>query len=65
MDGDQHNPARPLADIATNRPPWLRARLSTLLVWPSIHGGWMAFLSYAHYTTVQPKETAPPDNNVT
>jgi hypothetical protein len=48
-----------------SRPPWFRARLSTILVWPPFQGGWTAILSYAHYTTVQPGETPPPDNNVT
>ena len=65
MDGDQHNPAQPLADIVASRLPWFRARLSTILVWPTLHGGWTAILSYAHYTTLQPGETAPPGINVT
>jgi hypothetical protein len=54
-----------LADLVSSRPPWLRARLSTILVWPTLRGGWTAMLSYAHYTSVQPGETPPPDDNVT
>ena len=65
MDGEQHNPTQPLAAIVAGRPPWFRARLSTILIWPTIHGCWTAILSYAHYTTVQPGETPPPDNNIT
>ncbi len=65
MDCDEHDPARPLADIVANRPPWFRARLSTMHVWPTIHGGWLAILHYAHYTTAQPGETVPPGINVT
>ena len=65
MDSDQHNSARPLADIVASCPPWLLARLSTILVWPTLYGGWTAILSYAHYTALQPGETPPPDNNVT
>ncbi len=53
-----------LPDIVATRPPWHRARLSTILVWPTLQGGWTAILSYAHYTTVQPGETPPLDNNV-
>lgn len=65
MHGDQHNPAQPLADIVANRLPWFRARLSTILIWPILQGGWTAILSYAHYTTLQRGETPPSDNNVT
>ena len=65
MDGDPHHPARPLAAIVATRPAWLRARLSTILVWPTIHGGWTAILSYAHYITVQPGETPPPGLSIT
>jgi hypothetical protein len=65
MAGDQHHPARPLAAIVASRPPWHRARVSTILLWPTLHGGWTAILSYAHYTTVQPGETPPSDTNVT
>ena len=65
MDGDPHHPARPLAAIVATRPQWLRARLSTILIWRTLHDGWTAILSYAHYTTIQPGETPPPDNNVT
>ena len=65
MDGNQHTLAQPLAVIVASRPPWLRARLSTILVWPTLYGGWTAILSYAHYTTVQPGETPPSDHNVT
>jgi hypothetical protein len=59
------NAPQPLPEIVATRPPWLRARLSTILVWPTLRGGWTAMLSYAHYTTVQPGETPPPDNNIT
>ncbi len=65
MDSDQHNPAQRLADIVASRPPWHCARLSTILLWPTILGGWTAILSYAHYTSIQPGETPPPDSNVT
>jgi len=61
----QRETPEPLAAIVASRPPWLRARLSTLLVWPTLYGNWTAILSYAHYTTVQPGETPPPDNHVT
>jgi hypothetical protein len=54
-----------LADIVASRPPWCRARLSTILVWPTTRGDWAAILHYAHYTTLQPGETAPPGINVT
>jgi hypothetical protein len=56
---------KPLADIVASRPPWFRARVSTILVWPTNHGGWAAILHYAHYTTVQRGEIAPPAINVT
>ena len=59
MDGEQHNPTQPLAAIVAGRPPWFRARLSTILVWPTIHGGWTAILSYAHYTPQRPGEVVP------
>ena len=65
MEGEQHHPAQPLAAIVASRAPWFRARLSTIVVWPNLHDGWTAILSYAHYTTLQPGETPPPDNNVT
>ena len=65
MDGEQHSPAQPLPDIVGSRLPWFRARLSTILVWPTTHGGWVAILHYAQYTTVQPGETPPPDMNPT
>lgn len=58
----QHT-AQCLANIVASCPPRHRARLSTILVWPTIHGGWTAILSYARYTTVQPGKTPPPDNN--
>jgi hypothetical protein len=61
MDGEQYTPAQPLADIVASRLPWFRARLSTILVWPTPQGAWTAILSYAHYTTVQPGETPPRD----
>ena len=35
------------------------------MVWPTIHGGWTAILSYAHYTTVQPGEAPPPGISIT
>jgi hypothetical protein len=50
-----------LAAIVASRPLWFRARLSTILVWPTIHGGWTAILHYAHCTTVQPGETVMGD----
>jgi hypothetical protein len=53
-----------LSAIVAHRPAWCRRRLSTILVWPTLHGGWTAILSHAHYTTVQPGETAPPGTNV-
>jgi hypothetical protein len=65
VDCDQQDTPQCLADIVAGRPPWFRVRLSTILVWPTIHGGWTAILHYAHYTTVQPGETPPPDNSVT
>ncbi len=30
------------------------------MVWPTIRRDWVAILNYAHYTTLQPGETAPP-----
>ena len=65
MDNDQHTLAQRLAKIVTSRPPCFRARLSPILVWPTIHSGWAAILHHAHYTTIQPGETAPPGINVT
>ena len=54
-----------LSAIVASRPPWFRARLSTIMVWPTLHGGWTAILSHAHYTTLQTGESAPPGTNVT
>lgn len=65
MDGDPHETAQHLSSHVTRLAPWFRARLSTILVWPTTRGDWVAILRYAHYTTVQPGETAPPGINVT
>jgi len=54
-----------LAAIVASRPPWFRARLSMILVWPTTRGDWVAILHHAHYTTVQPGEIAPSRTNVT
>ena len=59
------NAPQSLSAIVANRPPWFRAWLSTILVWPTIRRDWVAILSYAHYTTTQPGETAPPGVSVT
>jgi len=59
-----HTAPQRLAAIVASRPPWFRARLSTIMVWPTIRRDWAAILHYAHYTP-QPGEAAPPGINVT
>jgi len=48
-----------LASIVASRPAWCRRRLSTTLVWPTLHGGSVAILSYAHYPPSRPGEIVP------
>lgn len=60
MDRYPHETAQRLAAIVTRLDPWFRARLSSILVWPTTHGGWAAIMSYALYTAPQPGETIPP-----
>ncbi len=37
-----------LSAIVASLHPWLRARISTITIWPLEAGGWIPMLSYVH-----------------
>jgi hypothetical protein len=54
---------RTLVAILASLHPWLRARVSSITVWPRLDGGWDAQLSYLTHTSPPPSDCHIPHGN--
>ncbi len=57
-------PAR-LSDILRGLHPWLRARVSSITIWPRAAGGWDAQVSYLDHTAAPPPDCRIPAGDAT